>query len=97
MMKVNPAHRITSSELIFHPWFLDKKLDEMPDKQKNVLELMTDFLQEQENKRSNCAIQSNTQKDDNILNDNNIYGDKLDINEYESHKVIFKYIFLNSH
>ena len=87
-MKVNPSHRITSSELIFHTWFLDKKLDEMPDKQKNVLELMTDFLQEQENNRSNCAIQNNSQKDNNILKTNNLYGDKLDINEYDNKVII---------
>jgi hypothetical protein len=50
MMKVNPAHRITCSELFAHAWFLNKKLDEMHDKQKNVLELMTEMLQEQENR-----------------------------------------------
>lgn len=55
MIKVNPAHRITSSELFEHPWFLDKKLDEMPET-KNVLELMTEMLQEQDNYSNSCAI-----------------------------------------
>lgn len=55
MIKVNPAHRITSSELFEHPWFLNKKLDEMPET-KNVLELMTEMLKEQDNYTNNCAM-----------------------------------------
>lgn len=91
MIKVNPAHRITSSELIDHPWFRDKKLDEMPDQQKNVLELMTDFLQEQENYKSSGEINSNYQsKEDEdknkILKANNLYGEKLDLNENDINK-----------
>ena len=85
MIKVNPAHRITSSELIDHPWFLDKKLDEMSDKQKNVLELMTDFLNEQENKKNTengTGGMSNTLKSENILKLNNILnGDKLETHD----------------
>jgi len=69
MIKVNPAHRITSSELFEHPWFLDKKLDEMPET-KNVLELMTEMLHEQEN-YENSAI-----KDSYKSNSEN--GDKLE-------------------
>jgi len=62
MLKVNPAHRITSSELVEHPWFLNKKLNEMPET-KNVLELMSEMLKEQENYQNNCAInqQNNSQ------------------------------------
>lgn len=54
MIKVNPAHRITSSELFEHPWFLDKTLGEMPET-KNVLELMSEMLEEQNNYANNCA------------------------------------------
>ncbi|RNA10236.1 serine threonine- kinase 33-like [Brachionus plicatilis] len=48
MIKVNPAHRITSSELFSHAWFMNKKLNEM-ESSKNVLELMKEFREEQEN------------------------------------------------
>lgn len=51
MIKVDPVYRITSSELVHHPWFLDKKLDEI-EEQKNVFELMSDMLREQENNES---------------------------------------------
>lgn len=62
MIKVNPAHRITSSELVEHPWLQDKKLDEMPEA-KNVLELMAEMLQEQDNHQNNCAINNNNNND----------------------------------
>lgn len=55
MFKVNPAYRITSRELFSHPWFLDKKMSEVPEQQKNVLELMSEMLKEQE---TNSAIQA---------------------------------------
>ena len=64
----------------------------MPDQQKNVLELMTDFLQEQENYKSSGEINSNYQsKEDEdknkILKANNLYGEKLDLNENDINKV----------
>lgn len=70
MIKVNPAHRITSSELFEHPWFLDKKLDEMPET-KNVLELMTEMLQEQDSYENNSAINTYTYNSHSKYNNNN--------------------------
>lgn len=67
MIKVNPAHRITSSELFEHPWFLDKKLDEMPET-KNVLELMSEMLKEQDYE-NNCA---NNNLNSNIVDHNHL-------------------------
>ncbi|CAF0710394.1 unnamed protein product [Brachionus calyciflorus] len=55
MIKVNPAHRITSSELFNHAWFLNKKLNEI-ETPKTVLELMKEFREEQENL---CALREN--------------------------------------
>ncbi len=64
MMRVNPAHRITCSELFDHAWFQDKKLHETHDKQKNVLELMSEMLQEQENRK--FFLQSTSVKESKI-------------------------------
>ena len=51
--------KLTTNLSCFHCVLKDKKLEEMYDKQKNVLELMTDFLQEQEeNKFHLCAMQN---------------------------------------
>jgi len=49
MFQVDPAHRITSSELMTHPWIMDKKLIEMPDSYKSARLLMSEMLKEQDN------------------------------------------------
>jgi serine/threonine protein kinase len=69
MLKVNPARRITSSELSQHPWFLNKTLQEMQDKTKNVLELMAEMLheQEQEQKEQQKSIENDTKNDDDLI------------------------------
>jgi hypothetical protein len=69
MVKVNPAHRITSSELCSHPWLLDKRLSEI--EQKNVLELMSEMLQEQEN-RSPILDSAIVSANGNLKNDTEI-------------------------
>lgn len=73
MIKVNPAHRITSSELFNQAWFLNKKLNEI-ETSKNVLELMKEFREEQENL---CALREHERLNgDKTEVENNIHDDK---------------------
>lgn len=84
MIKVNPAHRITSGELFDHPWFLEKKLDEMQDKQKNVLELMSEMLQEQENNKNPSALKDISHNEISTLKSN---GDKSETSNHNENRV----------
>lgn len=78
MIKINPAFRITSNELQTHPWFLDKKLHEINNK--NVLELMSEMLHEQENDYQNMITSR--------INENIVNGEKLEtLDSYNSNTV----------
>lgn len=69
----------------------------MPDKQKNVLELMSEMLQEQENNKNLCALKDISHNEISSFNKSN--GDKSETeNSHQNEnrvKIFVYYIFLN--